>query len=72
MMILLFLLCFCTQLTWRVDKNADRVSAEAGLEKLAEQVKLGNIRSTLIINSRQEAADVTLNSGIRRCEDDNS
>lgn len=60
------------KLTWRVDKNADRVSAEAGLERLAEQVKLGNIRSTLIINSRQEAADVTLNSGIRRCEDDNS
>jgi hypothetical protein len=58
------------KLTWTVDKNQDRPNAEAGLDRLAEEVKLGNIRCTLIINSREDTADVTLNSGVRRCEDD--
>lgn len=57
------------KLTWMVDKDADRPSAEAGLDELAEQVKLGNIRSTLIINSREDSAKVTLNSGVRKCDD---
>jgi hypothetical protein len=60
------------KLTWKVDKNADRPNAERGLDRLAEEVKLGNIRCTLIINSQEESAQVTLNSGIRKCEDDSS
>ena len=54
------------QLTWRVDKNQDRPNAVRGLDRLREGVKLGNIRSTLIINDREDSADVTLNSGVRR------
>ena len=60
----------CSQLTWTVNKNADRPNAEAGLIYLEQLVKLGEIRTTLIINSRDDYAEVTLNSGVRRCEDD--
>ena len=72
--VLLYILCILPHTLADLDgnKNADRPNAEAGLERLAEQVKLGNIRSTLIINSREESAEVTLNSGVWRCDDDDS
>ena len=57
-------------MTWVVDKNADRPNAEAGLDRLAEQVKLGNIRCTLIINSREDTTDVTINAGISICDNE--
>ena len=53
-----------------MNKNADRPNAEAGLIYLEQLVKLGEIRTTLIINSRDDYAEVTLNSGVRRCEED--
>lgn len=57
-------------MTWTVNKNIDRVSAEAGLDTLTEQVKLGNLRCTLIINSLEDRAEVTLNAGVRdNCND---
>ena len=58
------------QLTWRVDKNQDRPNAERGLDYLEELVKLGIVRGTLIVNSQQDYADVYINSGVRRCADE--
>ena len=53
-----------------MNKNFDRPSAEEGLITLTEQVKLGNLRCTLIINSLEDRAEVTLNAGVRKnCND---
>ena len=51
------------QLTWTVDYNLDRPQAIEGLARLENKVKLGDIRATLIVQSLEDTADVTLNAG---------
>lgn len=55
-----------TQLTWRVDYNFDRPQATQGLDLLEEKVKLGDIRATLVIQDKQDYADITLNAGTKQ------
>ena len=54
------------QLTWRVDYNFDRPQATQGLDLLEEKVKLGDIRATLVIQDKQDYADITLNAGTKQ------
>lgn len=51
------------QLTFTVDYRVNRPEAEAGLARLENKVKVGTIRATLIIQSLQDTADVTVNAG---------
>ena len=54
------------QLTWRVDYNFDRPQATRGLDDLEEKVKLGDIRATLVVQDKEDYADITLNAGTKQ------
>lgn len=53
-----------------MDKNRDRPNANGGLDSLIELVKLGEVRGTLIVNDKEDTAEVTINAGVRRCEEE--
>ena len=54
------------QLTWTVDYNFDGPQARRGLDGLEEKVKLGDIRATLVIQDKEDSADITLNAGTKQ------
>ena len=49
-----------------MDYNSDRVQAVQGVDTLEEKVKLGDVRATLVIQDKQDYADITLNAGTKR------
>ena len=51
---------------WTVDFNYNRPLARQGLADLEEKVKLGEIRATLVIQDKEDTADITLNAGTKR------
>lgn len=51
------------RITFTVDYGFDRPQAVRGLDRIEERVKIGDIRATLIIQTLEDIAEVTINAG---------
>lgn len=59
----LMIFLYHSQITFTVDYGFDRPQAVRGLDRIEERVKIGDIRATLIIQTLEDIAEVTINAG---------